>query len=372
MTAPENTRPTDDQQSGKPTGKAMSALRGLRTQANSLSDTVFRHRWARVVGVLALIAFAYALPTLHIPILDTPDSDFASVLFYPVGIYILMGLGLNIVVGFAGLLDLGYVAFFAVGAYSTALLTTHAGWNFYQALPVSGLLAALAGFLLGVPVLRLRGDYLAIVTLGFGEIARITANNLDALGGTQGISEIPHPPTTFGIKFGILDSVPYVWLLLTIIIIVYLVARQLQRSPVGRYWAAIREDAATAAMMGVPVTKYKLYAFTIGGLIGGLGGSVFASKVTSIVPDNFALLLSVFFLAAVVLGGRGNIPGVVAGAIVLGYLPERFRAVGDYRTLLFGIVLLAIVVLRPQGLWPRKFARRDRPDRAVASEGEEE
>lgn len=318
-------------------------------------------RPTKLVAVGLVVIFAYFLPVLQLPVLDTPDSDFASVLFYPVGIYVLMALGLNIVVGFTGLLDLGYVAFFAVGAYSTAILTSNLGWSYYEALPVAGLLAAAAGFLLGLPVLRLRGDYLAIVTLGFGEIARITANNLSVLGGTQGVSSIPHPPQTLGLTFGILNSVPYDWLILTLIIIVYWVGNRLQNSQIGRYWAAIREDHSTASMMGVPVTRYKLYAFTLGGAIGGLGGATFASKVSSIVPDNFTLTLSVFFLAAIVLGGRGHMPGVVLGAVLLGYLPERFRVLGDYRTLFFGVVLLTIVLLRPQGLWPRRFSKRTAP-----------
>jgi branched-chain amino acid transport system permease protein len=310
-----------------------------------------RARWGALVMV---IVFFYVLPVLKIPVLNTPDSDFASVLFYPVGIYVLLAMGLNVVVGQAGLLDLGYVAFFAIGGYSMALLGVNAGWSFWEVVPVAVIASMTAGVILGTPTLRLRGDYLAIVTLGFGEIIRITARNTDKLGGPRGIFGIPHPPRVASIKFGILDPKPYYWLLLTFIILVIFVVRRLERSRVGRAWTAIREDEDAAELMGVPTFTFKLWAFAIGAGIGGLGGTLFASKVISIVPDNFSFILSVLILAAVVLGGSGNIAGVIVGAFVVGYLPERFRGFAENRQLVFGAALVIMMIFRPQGIIPSR------------------
>ncbi len=334
-------------------------------------------RPARWLATLALVVFLFLLPTLTIPIIDTPGSDFASVLFFPVGIYVLIALGLNVVVGEAGLLDLGYVAFFAIGGYAMALLGTMVdlgpllsglpvigssalrllgpdGTPFFVILPLGILASMVGGLILGTPTLRLRGDYLAIVTLGFGEIIRIIARNTDAIGGPRGINQIPHPPSVGGLKFGVIDPKPYYWLLLVIIILVTLLVRNLQRSRVGRAWTAIREDEDAAELMGVPTFKYKLWAFAIGAGIGGSGGVLYASKVISITPDNFLFILSILFLSAVVLGGSGNMPGVILGAVVVAYLPERFRGFAEYRVLVFGAVLVAMMIFRPQGLLPSR------------------
>ncbi|HZQ26683.1 MAG TPA: hypothetical protein VFA94_03190 [Acidimicrobiales bacterium] len=308
----------------------------------------------RAAAMVVLAAFFYALPLFKVPILDTPQSDFASVLFYPVGIYVLMAMGLNVVVGLAGLLDLGYVAFFAIGGYAMGLLGVHLHWNFWEVLPVAVLASMTAGVILGTPTLRLRGDYLAIVTLGFGEIIRITARNSDPLGGPRGIFGIPHPPNVGSLKFGILDPKPYYWLLLTLIIVVIGIVRRLEQSRVGRSWTAIREDEDAAELMGVPTFRFKLWAFAIGAGIGGAGGSVFASKVISIVPDNYPLILSILFLAAVVLGGSGNLAGVIVGAFVVAYLPERFRGFAELRVLIFGAALVIMMIFRPQGLIPNR------------------
>ena len=329
-------------------------------------------RLARWVATLALVGFLFVLPNLTIPIIDTPGSDFASVLFFPVGIYVLIALGLNVVVGEAGLLDLGYVAFFAIGGYAMALLGTETGIPFVLILPLGVLASMAGGLILGTPTLRLRGDYLAIVTLGFGEIIRIIARNTDAIGGPRGINQIPHPPSVGGLKFGVIDPKPYYWLLLVIIILVTLLVRNLRRSRVGRAWTAIREDEDAAELMGVPTFKYKLWAFAIGAGIGGSGGVLYASKVISITPDNFLFILSILFLSAVVLGGSGNMPGVILGAVVVAYLPERFRGFAEYRELVFGAVLVAMMVFRPQGLLPSRrraaeLRRGDQsPDDAVA------
>jgi branched-chain amino acid transport system permease protein len=321
----------------------------------------------RLVLILAGICFLWVLPSLQIPILDTPKSNFASVLFFPVGIYVLVAIGLNIVVGEAGLLDLGYVAFFAIGAYTMAILGTELGDGFWRFLPfdvpvdsrfwvivpIGIAIAMLAGVLLGTPTLRLRGDYLAIVTLGFGEIIRLTARNTDSIGGPRGISGIAHPSFP-GVKFGVLDPTPYYRLLLVVIILVVLMVRRLERSRVGRAWTAIREDEDAAELMGVPVFKYKLWAFAMGAAIGGLAGVIYASKVNAITPDSFQLVLSILFLAAVVLGGSGNMYGAALGAVVVAYLPERFRTFGDRRVLIFGIAMVVMMNFRPEGLLPSR------------------
>jgi branched-chain amino acid transport system permease protein len=291
-----------------------------------------------------------------------------GVLFFPVGVYVLLALGLNIVVGQAGLLDLGYVAFYAVGAYTTAKLTTSAGWTAWEALLVAIVLASVAGVVLGAPTLRLRGDYLAIVTLGFGEIARIVAQNSASLGEARGIVNIPHPSGGFR-----LSPLPYYEMTLAFIVLAVVAVLRLGRSRVGRAWAAIREDEDAAEAMGVPTFKMKLWAFAMGASTGGLGGWIYASKVSFINPDNFPFFLSVIILSAVVLGGMGSIPGVIVGAFAIAFLPEYLRnaAAGDtltrglnaligghagniteYRVLLFGVALVVVMVFRPQGLLP--------------------
>jgi branched-chain amino acid transport system permease protein len=318
-----------------------------------------------VVGVAAVFLIIYPA---------TISRYWQSVLFYPVGVYVLLALGLNVVVGQAGLLDLGYVAFYAVGAYTTAKLTTSTGLNSWEVLLVAIVLAMVAGVVLGGPTLRLRGDYLAIVTLGFGEIARIIALNSNPLGQSRGIVGIPHPPGLFGIEFG-LQPLPYYYLTLVAILVAVGMVVALSRSRVGRAWAAIREDEDAAEAMGVPTFKMKLWAFAIGAITGSVGGWVYASRVSFINPDNFTLFVSIFVLCAVVLGGMGSIPGVIAGAFAVGFLPEYLRdaAAGDfltrvfnralgahasniteYRVLLFGLTLILMMIFRPQGLLPSR------------------
>lgn len=325
-----------------------------------------RSRWALlpkpvrwVIGAL-FVAYLYLLPKYPFPpFLKTPGVGFGGVLHDQVIIFVLVALGLNVVVGMAGLLDLGYVGFYAVGAYTVAVLTSaHANWPWLASLPVAIAVSMLAGVILGTPTLRLRGDYLAIVTLGFGEIIRITANNLNWLGASRGIEHIKHPPsfTLLGwhVKFGVLDPKPYYWLGLTVIIIVIFLLRRLEHSRVGRAWTAIREDEDAAELMGVPTFTFKLWAFAIGAAIGGLAGALYAGKVSFVSPDNFPLLLSILFLSAVVLGGAGNIGGAIVGAIVVSYLPERFRTLKEERIFVFGVVLVIVMVFRPQGIWPRR------------------
>ncbi|WP_433263330.1 branched-chain amino acid ABC transporter permease [Actinosynnema sp. CS-041913] len=309
--------------------------------------------WQRYLVYIALVVGALILPAPAIGTFMSPGSDWTTVLVYPIGVYILLAVGLNVVVGQAGLLDLGFVAFFAMGGYSVAYYGTNFGWNYWATVAFGIILAAVSGVILGAPTLRLRGDYLAIVTLGFGEIVRITANNTDEIGGARGISGIPHPPPMFGTKFSILAA-PYYYLIVAAIVLVIIFSVRLQKSRVGRAWGAIREDEDAAELMGVPTFKFKLLAFAIGAMIGGLAGGIHAGKANFIDPNTFPFILSATILAAVVLGGSGNLPGVILGAFLIGWLPERFRDFAEYRILIFGGVLVLMMALRPEGLLPSR------------------
>jgi len=319
-------------------------------------------RWAKWVARLAALAAAILAPADAVGRIMAPASDWKSILFFPIAVYVLLAVGLNVVVGQAGLLDLGYVAFFAIGAYAMALLGAEQGWSFWVILPTAIAAAAVAGVILGAPTLRLRGDYLAIVTLGFGEIIRVTATNSNGLGGPRGIAGIPHPPNVGHVsqlQFGVLDPKPYYYLALALIVVVIVLVRRIEHSRVGRAWAAIREDEDAAELMGVPTFRFKLWAFAIGAAIGGAGGVLFATKVIAITPDNFPFILSVLILAAVVLGGSGNLPGVILGAFMVAWLPERFRGFAQYRELVFGGALVALMVFRPEGLIPSRRRREE-------------
>jgi branched-chain amino acid transport system permease protein len=305
-----------------------------------------------VVVIVGLIPFAPSWgPTSF---LNTPITSFENVLVYPVGMFVLMALGLNIVVGKSGLLDLGYIAFFAIGAYTQAILSTLYGWNTWQALPVGMGMAMISGVILGLPALRVRGDYLAIITLGFGEIIRIVALNLTTTGGPNGIAGIPNPPTIFGFEFNLMFPEHFFWLVLFMILLtIWMIRRFTVRRP-GRAWEAIRQDEDVAALMGVNTLVYKLWSFVIGAAIGGAAGVIYASKVMVISPDMFKFEVSILILACVVFGGMGNIWGVILGASILAYLPERIRFIADERQIIFGLVLIIMMNLRPDGLLPRK------------------
>lgn len=322
----------------------------------------------RVAAVVVGIGFLYLLPMMIIPVLDTEGSDFASVLFYPVGIYVLMALGLNVLVGMTGLINVGYAGFFAIGGYLMAVLGTELGWSYYAITPLAAVVGAVAGLVLGVPAIRLRGDYLAVVTLGFGKIVQEIAKNTKELGGPSGISGIPHPGAIGPFSFGYVDPRPYGWLLITIILIVLVGVHLLNRSRVGRAWNATREDEDAAEFMGVPTLRFKLLALALSSAIGAVAGTTYAAKVGFVSPDNFPLLLSVLILVAVILGGAGSMAGVVVGAVLVGYLPERFRVVSDYRVLLFSAAVIVLLIWRPQGLFVRSGRRRnDADDEAEAS-----
>jgi branched-chain amino acid transport system permease protein len=366
------------------------ATRGFKERVDHLPRSV------KIVLWVLFAVFLFLLPLLNIPFITTEGSDFGGVLF-TVATYVLVALGLNIVVGYAGLLDLGYVGFYAVGAYTVGVLTSeHAHLSWVVVVPIAIVVAMVSGVILGAPTLRVRGDYLAIVTLGFGEIVRLTLVNSQWLGGAQGISDIPKPPsaelfevpsldwssgapvvdldtTSTFLKFGINDFVPYYWLALGIIGLVLLFDILVKSSRVGRAWEATREDEDAAELMGVPTFRFKLLAFALGAAIGGLSGALFATKAGFISPDSFQLLLSILFLAAVVVGGAGNRWGVIVGAIVVGYFPERFRDFADFRVLVFGLALMLLAIFRPQGLLPpRRTVRAKRADdrQAVLEEGE--
>lgn len=298
-------------------------------------------------------------------------------------IYVMLGLGLNVVVGLAGLLDLGYVGFYAVGAYSYALLNSYLGFSFWEALPIAGLLAALFGFLLGFPVLRLRGDYLAIVTLGFGEIIRILLLNLTEItGGPNGIGQIPKP-TLFGLEFNrtVKDGgwetfhqffgLPYsgdskvifLYLMaLLLVLLTLLVVYRLLRMPLGRAWEALREDEIACRSLGLNPTIIKLTAFTIGATFAGFAGSFFAARQGFISPESFTFIESAIILAIVVLGGMGSQVGVILAAVVMTVLPELARQFDEYRMLLFGLMMVLMMVWRPQGLLPMQRPHLSLPD----------
>ncbi|HEX8947623.1 MAG TPA: hypothetical protein VF790_01605 [Dissulfurispiraceae bacterium] len=264
------------------------------------------------------------------------------------GIYILLALGINVIVGFTGLLNLGYAAFYAIGAYTYALLNTKLGLGFWPSLPLAAAAAAISGLLLAIPALRLRGDYLAIVTLGFGEILRIVLNNWDSLtNGPNGISGIA-PPALFGIT---LDSLSlYYYLVLAAVLFCILIISRVESSRVGRAWVAIRENEIAASSMGIHTTRYKLYAFAFGTFWAGIAGTLFAAKMRFVSPESFTFMESVLILSMVILGGIGNIYGAVAGAFILVLLPEALRGVQLYRMLILGMGLVLLMVFRPQGL----------------------
>lgn len=266
-------------------------------------------------------------------------------------LYIMLALGLNIVVGLAGQLVLGYVAFYAVGAYAYALLNQFFGWNFWICLPLGGVIAAFFGLCLGLPVLRLRGDYLAIVTLGFGEIVRLGMLNWTGLtGGPRGISDIPRPPL-FGIGLDINTSTIYIYyIVFAAVLITVLVVSRLKNSRVGLALQAMREDEIASEAMGIDITRLKLCAFALGSCWAGFAGVIYAAKTTFINPSSFTFMESAMILSMVVLGGMGSISGVVIAAVILILAPEYLRAFSEYRMLIFGAIMVIMMIFRPQGL----------------------
>ena len=336
-----------------------------RREAASHMPEGTRRTWGRASLIAAIIALL-ALPWIVGP--------FVSDVLGTVGLYVLLGLGLNIVVGYAGLLDLGYVAFFAVGAYAAAIFTSPASFlvteegeqfaeagftNLWIALPFVVLIAVVIGAAIGAPVLRLRGDYLAIVTLGFGEIIRtlVLSDWLSPyLGGAQGLTRVPAaPPDSFDLR----NPQHIYYLILAFSLIAAYISYRLVDSRVGRAWAAMREDEDVAEAMGISVVRYKLLAFAMGAGVGSLGGVFFAAKIGSIFPNSFGLQVSINVLAVIILGGIGSIPGVIVGAAALVGLPELLREFGEFRLLIYGAILIAIMIFRPEGLLPNKRRQRE-------------
>jgi branched-chain amino acid transport system permease protein len=311
--------------------------------------------WPTIAAV-GLVALAVALPAY--------SSNYVIDVALTIVTYSILGLGLNIVVGYAGLLDLGYAAFFAIGAYTTALLETLLGFSFWETLPFSIAFAGASGIVIGYPTLRLRSDYLAIVTLGFGEITRIVATNLRITGGPNGIYGI-ESPSLFGYE---ISSPRAVYELgMAFLIVVLLFAVRLGRSRLGRAWTSIREDESAAEAVGVATLRVKLLAYVMGALIGGIAGSLFAARFGTIDPTGFTYLQSVTILIVVVLGGRGSIPGVILGAIIVAGVPEMLRFLNLWRILGFAVALVILMLLRPQGLWPVR-AKRAMPKTDLAVE----
>ena len=324
-----------------------------------------RRTWSRTSLFLAIMGLA-ALPWIVGP--------FVSDVLGTVGLYVLLGLGLNIVVGYAGLLDLGYVAFFAVGAYAAAIFTSPASFlvteegqtfaeagftNLWIALPFVVIIAVIIGAAIGAPVLRLRGDYLAIVTLGFGEIIRTLVLSdwlAPYLGGAQGLTRVPAaPPELFDLR----NPQHIYYVILIFGLVAAYISYRLVDSRIGRAWAAMREDEDVAEAMGISVVRYKLLAFAMGAGVGSLGGVFFAAKIGSIFPNSFGLQVSINVLAVIILGGIGSIPGVIVGAAALVGLPELLREFGEFRLLIYGAILIAIMIFRPEGLLPNKRRQRE-------------
>ena len=319
------------------------------TQAatQSLSKLISTNRYAQW-GVWLLVA----LVTIFVP---RWWGSYWNYVFGTVGIYIIMGIGLNIIVGLSGQLVLGYVAFFAVGAYTAGVLNApHYSlmWGFWIAIVLGVLLAAFGGILVGLPTMRLRGDYLAIVTLGFGEIIRILLNS-DMLapltGGPNGIQNI-QGPTFFGIP--LTSDVDYMYLIAVGVIVSVFIANRLQRSRVGRAWVSIREDETVAAASGVDTQRYKLMALAIGAAFAGLAGVLFATRNQFTGPGDHTLMVSINVLCIVIVGGMGSIPGMFLGSFALKGLPELLREFENYRLLAFGALLVFMMIIRPQGFWP--------------------
>lgn len=324
-------------------GAAAARQQASGSTATSIIQAILNRPvyWYPLAGLVSGLALAF--PHLF--------STYQTNIMITALMYVVLGLGLNIVVGVAGLLDLGYVAFYAVGAYSYALLNLHFGLGFWAALPIGGLLAALFGVVLGFPVLRLRGDYLAIVTLGFGEIIRLILENWsDFSKGPSGISNIPRPGF-FGVEMALDQAMTYMYyLMIGLLIVTIFVVNRLQDSRLGRAWLALREDEIACQAMGIDKTRTKLIAFALGAFWAGLIGVIFGAKTTFVNPASFTFMESAIILSIVVLGGMGSIIGVVLGALILILLPEYLRALSEYRMLAFGAILVGMMIFKPEGL----------------------
>jgi len=319
-----------------------------------------RFRWGSERGARALIALVFIVGVYALPFINS--SNYLIQIMTTALIYVMLAMGLNVVVGFAGLLDLGYIAFFAVGAYTSGIFTTRLGWPMWAAIPPVIVFCVIAGVVIGGPTLRLRSDYLAIVTLGFGEIIRLTANNLiPVTGGPSGIFGIPtwrfggwsftDGITVGGIHFD--RRVTFYYFVATIVLVVGVVGlSRLAKGRLGRAWQAVRDDEDAAEAMGINTYMAKITAYIIGAVWAGLAGQLMASHISTVSPTQFQFLYSALVLCAVVIGGMGSMPGAIIGAFLISLMPEVLRDVWENRYLLFGALLLVVMMFRPKGIWP--------------------
>ena len=325
--------------------KERGALSGVISAAKLFDELVhsFTAGRRKTVAVSVIMAFLLALPIFA--------NRYTLDLSTQTGIYIILALGLNIVVGQTGLLVFGYVAFYAVGAYTYAILSTAHGVGFWTVLPIAAIFAGICGLVLGAPALRLRGDYLAIVTLGFGEITRIVLNNWDSVtGGPNGITGVKRPDLgAIGIFGGFQDLTHFYYLVLGLMVLTVVFVRRLNDSRIGRAWIAIREDEVAAEAMGINTFGLKLLAFSLGAMVAGLAGVFYVAKMGFVSPESFNFFESVIILCMIVLGGMGSIPGVILGAVALYVLPEALREFQQYRMVVFGAALVVIMIFKPEG-----------------------
>ncbi|PIE71706.1 MAG: branched-chain amino acid ABC transporter permease [Deltaproteobacteria bacterium] len=324
--------------------RPMAAIRSILGMETTTKDGVVRESNPRMQIALygCLLAAGLALPFI---------DQYQTTILTTALMYVILGLGLNIAVGLAGLLHLGYVAFYAVGAYTYALLNIHYGIGFWTAIPIGGFFAAIFGIALGVPVLRLRGDYLAIVTLGFGEIVRIVLENWNAFSyGPSGIAQIPKPGL-FGMELTSQQGLTYIYYLtIGLAVLAVFATYRVQNSRIGRALMAMREDEIACQAMGIDITRTKLTAFSLSATWAGIAGVFFAAKTSFINPQSFTFMESAIILSIVVLGGMGSILGVIIGALILILMPEYLREVGNYRMLIFGASMVIMMVFRPKGI----------------------
>lgn len=338
----------------KSTELSGQAARRPRGKVADTLSSLLENKYLGVAGLLIAIAVPFISASTY-----TLNVATNAVIF------VMLAAGLNIVVGYCGLLDLGYIAFMAVGAYTAGIVSKMFVLPLIFTIPAVLVMTVLAGLIIGAPTLRLRSDYLAIVTLGFGEITRITANNLEITGGPSGIFGIP------GIaKIGDLDlqqPVPFYFFAVIVVSLFVLAAARLRGSRLGRAWRFVREDEDAAEAMGIHTYKVKLLAYIFGAVWGGMGGILFAAHLTAVSPQSFVFLQSALVLMAVVLGGMGNMRGVVLGAVVISVLPELLRDFAVYRYLAFGLLLVVAMVFRPQGFWPARGRENEREEPNVGN-----
>jgi len=320
-----------------------SEISDKKTLQMKIMDWANENPKVKKIALIAVVVFIAAFPFF--------TSMYQTSIMTTALMYVVLGLGLNIVVGLGGLLHLGYAAFYAVGAYTYALLNYHFGLSFWICLPIGAGLATIMGILLAIPVLRLRGDYLAIVTLGFGEVIRIVLENWNEFSfGPSGVANIPRPGF-FGMSMKLQTATIYIYfIMIAMVLFTIFVVRRLENSRIGRAWIAMREDEIASESMGIDITKSKITTFALGAFWAGMVGVIFAAKTTFINPASFTLWESVMILCVVVIGGMGSILGVVVGALILILLPEYLRAFSEYRMLMFGAILVLMMVFRPGGI----------------------